>query len=95
LATLPLSFEPNHGQTYRQVAFVARTSGALLFLTAQDAVLSLAQPHTGLQSPFLPPPARSVAISSGRRTSRGLSAPSASTRRSQSHHPIPSLSLTY
>jgi hypothetical protein len=38
---LPLMFEPNLGQTDPQVRFIARGSGYGLFLTDQDAVLSL------------------------------------------------------
>jgi len=38
---LPLSFEPNQGQTDPQVKFVSRGSGYTLFLTGGDAVLSL------------------------------------------------------
>src|SRR6266567_9384676 len=40
-AGLPLSFEPNEGQTDRQVRFLARSSGYALFLTGDEAVLSL------------------------------------------------------
>ena len=36
---LPLSFEPNQGQTDSQVKFLARGSGYALFLTANEAVL--------------------------------------------------------
>jgi hypothetical protein len=39
---LPLSFEPNRGQTAQSVKFLARGSGYTLFLTNQEAVLSLA-----------------------------------------------------
>src|SRR5882672_2576926 len=38
---LPLSFEANHGQTDRQVKFLARGRGYGLFLTATEAVFSL------------------------------------------------------
>lgn len=41
LATLPLSFEPNHGQMDPQVRFLARGPGYTLFLTATEAVLTL------------------------------------------------------
>lgn len=40
---LPLSFEANYGQTDEQVRFLARGSGYNLFLTANEAVLSLYQ----------------------------------------------------
>ena len=39
---LPLHFEPNQGQTDAQVLFLSRGSGYTLFLTATEAVLSLA-----------------------------------------------------
>ncbi len=38
---LPLSFEPNHGQTDRRVKFLARERGCTLFLTSTEMVLSL------------------------------------------------------
>lgn len=38
---LPLSFEPNQGQTDPQVAFLARAPGYQLFLTASGAVLNV------------------------------------------------------
>ena len=38
---LPLSFEPNKGQTDKDVKFVARGHGYALFLTSSEAVLSL------------------------------------------------------
>ena len=40
-AELPLSFEPNLGQSERQVKFLSRGSGYKLFLTADEAVLLL------------------------------------------------------
>lgn len=40
---LPLSFEPNLGQTNDEVKFVARGSGYALFLTPSEAVLALSQ----------------------------------------------------
>ena len=41
---LPLSFEPNQGQTDSQVEFLSRGRGYTLFLTATEAVLSLRKP---------------------------------------------------
>ncbi len=38
---LPLAFEPNHGQTDRRVRFLAHGSGLALFVTENEAVLSL------------------------------------------------------
>ena len=40
-AQLPLSFQPNHGQTDSQVKFLSRGSGYELFLTPTQAVFSL------------------------------------------------------
>src|SRR5713226_2564767 len=37
---LPLSFEPNRGQTGAQVQFMSRGSGYTLYLTATEAVLT-------------------------------------------------------
>jgi hypothetical protein len=45
---LPLSFEPNRGQTDPQVKFLSRGPGYTLFLTATDAVLSLEGPRTSI-----------------------------------------------
>jgi hypothetical protein len=41
---IPLSFEPNVGQTDSQVRFLSRGDGYTLFLTSQEAVLSLKKP---------------------------------------------------
>ena len=38
---LPLSFEANHGQTNREVEFLARGAGYTFFLTSTEAVMSL------------------------------------------------------
>lgn len=43
-SNLPLTFEPNQGQTAPEVAFVSRGSGYALFLTPTEAVLSLTKP---------------------------------------------------
>jgi hypothetical protein len=40
LGTPPLSFEPNRGQTDRRVKFLSRSVGYVLFLTADEAVLT-------------------------------------------------------
>ncbi len=42
LATLPLSFEQNQGQTDAQVKYMARAGGYQLYLTSSSAVLSFA-----------------------------------------------------
>src|SRR6185437_2532886 len=39
MAQLPLTFEANRGQTDARVQFLARSSGAVVFLTAQGAVI--------------------------------------------------------
>ena len=44
---LPLMFEPNQGQTDSKVRFIARGGGYGLFLTEQEAVLSLQAPVAG------------------------------------------------
>ncbi len=43
-ADLPLSFEPNQGQSDAQVKFVSRGRGYILFLTSTEAVLVLHKP---------------------------------------------------
>jgi hypothetical protein len=43
---LPLSFEANHGQSDRQVDFIARGRGYTIFLTPRQAVLTLRGPDT-------------------------------------------------
>jgi hypothetical protein len=43
-AMLPLSFEPNAGQSRGEVKFLARGPGYTLFLTGDEAVLSLKKP---------------------------------------------------
>jgi hypothetical protein len=41
---LPLSFEPNRGQTDARVKFLSRRGGYTLYLTATEAVLGLSKP---------------------------------------------------
>jgi photosystem II stability/assembly factor-like uncharacterized protein len=43
---LPLSFEPNEGQTEKQVKFLSRGPGYDMFLTATGVVLTLRQAHS-------------------------------------------------
>ncbi len=43
-SNLPLAFEPNQGQTDPQVKYMARGNGYTLFLTNQEAVISLLAP---------------------------------------------------
>ena len=45
---LPLSFEANHGQTDRQVDFIARGSGYTVFLTPRESVLMLRGSDTSM-----------------------------------------------
>ncbi len=47
---LPLSFQPNHGQTDKQVKFLSRGDGYTLFLTQSEAVLALSQPENKQQT---------------------------------------------
>jgi hypothetical protein len=47
---LPLSFEPNQGQTDQQVRFLSRGPGYALFLTPAEAVFTLRTP-TGNRTP--------------------------------------------
>jgi hypothetical protein len=50
---LPLSFELNAGQTDASVRFLSRGPGYALFLTGNDAVLSLAKPrHLQIKAPI-------------------------------------------
>ncbi len=46
-AQMPMSFEENRGQSASQVKFLARGSGYGLFLTGQEAVLTLHSPTEG------------------------------------------------
>jgi hypothetical protein len=49
-AALPMSFDANAGQSDPRVKFLAHAPGYSLFLTNQEAVLSLEQPpYTGKQ----------------------------------------------
>jgi len=48
---LPLTFEPNQGQTSPEVKFLARGPGYGLFLTSTEMVLALRQPPAGSQTP--------------------------------------------
>src|SRR2546427_7764150 len=43
-----LRFELNQGQTDRQVSFLSRGHGSILFLTSTEAVLNLASPQPAL-----------------------------------------------
>ncbi len=52
---LPLSFEVNQGQTDPSVQYVARAGGQTLFLTANQAVLSLMGPSDAAPSRFQSP----------------------------------------
>ena len=48
---LPLQFEPNRGQTDRRVRFLSRGPGYTLFLTGDEAVLSLGNAECGTHRP--------------------------------------------
>ena len=49
--SLPLFFEPNQGQTDSRVKFLARGAGYGLFLTGDEAVLSLQRAASGAKEP--------------------------------------------
>src|SRR5579863_6368969 len=49
-AVLPLTFEPNRGQSNAQVRYLARTSASTLWLTGKEAVLGT--PHGTLRLRF-------------------------------------------
>ncbi|MGO8796140.1 MAG: SBBP repeat-containing protein [Candidatus Sulfotelmatobacter sp.] len=50
-AKLPLSFEPNQGQTDNAVRYISRGTGYTLFLTPTEAVFSLQQGKSGTKIP--------------------------------------------
>ena len=55
LRSIPLSFQPNQGQSAPEVRFLAKCSGYNLFLTNNEAVLSLRRPAEntdGKNGPF-------------------------------------------
>jgi hypothetical protein len=52
---LPLMFEPNQGQTDARVRFLARGSGYGLYLTAQEAILTLQHSDAGSLHPTARP----------------------------------------
>lgn len=52
---LPLSFEPNLGQTNRTVSFLSRGNGYALYLSSDEALLSLLRPSaSGVKERLLP-----------------------------------------
>jgi hypothetical protein len=61
---IPLSFEANQGQTDPAVQFLSRGSGYALFLTSQEAVLSLSKPvtPTATAGPAAVPPAQETDV---------------------------------
>ena len=67
-ANLPLSFEPNVGQSDPSVRFVARRGGASMFFTPSEVVLSLTQAKPSASSegqspdPNVAPPASTVRV---------------------------------
>ncbi len=58
---LPLSFEVNQGQTDPAVKFLSNGAGYNLFLTANEAVLTLRKPHTPTIEKFKKPAAKNDA----------------------------------
>jgi hypothetical protein len=71
---LPLSFEANQGQTDPRVKFLSRGRGYALFLTGNEAVLSLRKPSAGIGNSKLEN--RKPGI--GRRGAAGADAPDSS-----------------
>ncbi|MCA1595874.1 MAG: hypothetical protein LC772_05570, partial [Chloroflexi bacterium] len=68
-AHLPLSFEPNQGQTRRPVKFLSRGAGYTLFLTGGETVLELSKkalPQTKLPGGHFPSPQGALTQPSGR-----------------------------
>lgn len=63
---LPLAFEVNQGQTASEVRFLAHGAGYQLFLTGQEAVLTLHQPQ-----PASPPRTKGTTLLAGSRRSTG------------------------
>jgi hypothetical protein len=63
---LPLSFEPNQGQTAPEVRFLSRGPGYQLFLTVEEAVLALQKPapkaETGKGIPAQPKKAEGAVV---------------------------------
>ena len=49
LATLPISFEPNQGQTHPRIQYLARSGNMLVFLTADGYTLSTASQSVSMQ----------------------------------------------
>jgi len=48
---VPLSFQPNKGQTDSQVKFLSRGRGYTLFLTATEAIVSMRYGDRGMRTP--------------------------------------------
>src|SRR5258708_8918378 len=77
---LPLSFEPNQGQTDRRVDYVARGKGYTLFLSPNEAVLSLSAGDSGhKQGPNL----KGLMSKAGRSGLKGLTTASIRARKSK------------
>jgi hypothetical protein len=72
---LPLSFEANHGQTDSQVKFLSRGRGYTLFLTGNEAVLSLRKPSAASNQPAATREGMASATASGHSFSRAGRAP--------------------
>ncbi|MGH7812452.1 MAG: SBBP repeat-containing protein [Candidatus Binataceae bacterium] len=62
-ATVPVGFEPNLGQTSRQVKFLSHRAGYTLFLTPAEAVIAMREPGIGaMQGPSISPKPRRPAV---------------------------------
>jgi hypothetical protein len=96
---LPLSFEVNQGQTDGRVKFLSRTSEYSLFLTADEAVLTLSSKQPKKSSSDTPEQvAKKPGFISGYRFSDTASssrsdAPSGAERRTSKAAPSPALTI--
>ncbi|MGA8765119.1 MAG: SBBP repeat-containing protein [Candidatus Sulfotelmatobacter sp.] len=55
MASAPMNFEANQGQTDKRVKFLARGAGYALFLTSNGAVMAFPHPSATAAKPQLPP----------------------------------------
>ena len=83
LSTVPLTFEPNVGQTDPQVQFLSRGGGYTLFLTPNQAVLELLQQPATTTTPPSANPGGNASNPLGVSTGGVLGNPSASVVRMQ------------
>src|SRR5208282_6416982 len=82
-AALPLSFEANHGQTHPSVNYITRGKGYALFLTRDEAVLSLRRSSPAGVDPSSPLAGRMPGISKARRSPATAQLPAEAVLRMQ------------